>query len=226
METKSETAAHFEDLLQDARILADFSKLNAAEVNQSLETHPEHFRSNYPNFVPEVWWVWEIFKSDVIELDKKSVIRTPFGEMERGPTLYSKPSTERECLLWQLAQQLLREAWQDGFPLEKCVKLISLGNFVPMFQPERTAIDTHLLSTFTSGPITPYQKAVMFLVTNPWRAKFCGVCGKRFVAGEPKQALCSEKCRQEAEIRRKRKWWNRSGKSWRRGKAKSTRKRA
>jgi hypothetical protein len=68
--------------------------------------------------------------------------------------------------------------------------------------------------------VWPYQQAVMFLGTNPWRALFCGLCSKRFVADKPGRRFCSEDCAKEARKRGQLAWWNQHGENWRNGKAK------
>jgi hypothetical protein len=57
----------------------------------------------------------------------------------------------------------------------------------------------------------PHQTAVLFLYQQPWRARFCAECKKRFVAAEPKNKYCSDACSHENRNRQKREWFNKHG---------------
>ena len=104
---------------------------------------------------------------------------------------------------WQTAQRFLQEAWREKFSLEKCVELITLvGNDL------RTQVDG-------KAKVYPYQRAVMFLGTNRWRAKFCLRCGNRFVATTPKSIYCTDACFQLARKDSKKAWWSEHGQEWR-----------
>ena len=110
--------------------------------------------------------------------------------------------------LWKQVQKLLREAWQSGFPLEKAISLISSRIW------DRDA------DTYDAKP-SPFQKAVMFLTVEPWRARVC-VCGKRFVADKPSRRFCSTKCSADARKVSRRVWWRENGEKWRAGRKRST----
>jgi hypothetical protein len=103
--------------------------------------------------------------------------------------------------LWRQVQEQLRQAWQAGFPLETAIGLISVKIW------DRDA------DTYDSKP-SPFQKAVMFLTVEPWRARLC-ICGKRFVADKPSRRFCSTKCSAEARKLSRRVWWSEHGKNWR-----------
>lgn len=190
------------DLLREARTLAEFSNLSPADV--------DYFRHNYPDFVPD-WW---------------------------GSAAFSLEEAEKSIPVWKLEQQRLQDAWRTGFPPDTCVQLISDAAKMTELERRLQAMTERLIEPLTGPPLAkevlpkpivyPYQRAVMFLAIAPWRAQHCKMCLNRFVAGEPRQQLCSERCRQEAERRRKRGWWMRSGKEWRgsKQKSKSTRRRA
>src|SRR6266478_5286109 len=76
---------------------------------------------------------------------------------------------------WMFAQRLLQDAWREKFSVEKSVALVNLV----------VANDLH--AQMESGAkVFAYQRAVMYLGTNRWRAKFCLRCGNRFIATTPK----------------------------------------
>lgn len=113
--------------------------------------------------------------------------------------------------LWQMRQQLLRKAWQKGFPIDESIQLLVGGgqDAVKEFNP----------ASLAEIKVWPYQRAVMFLCVEPWRARLC-ICGKRFVADKPSRRFCSTKCSAEARKLSRRVWWNEKGKDWRAGQEK------
>lgn len=102
---------------------------------------------------------------------------------------------------WGFQQGVLR-AWEEGFPADWAVILIAV---------------TH---PKTSALAWPYQRALMFLAVEPWRARFCGVCGRPFVADKPATRFCSTKCAGDARQKSRNKWWHREGERWRRRRGK------
>jgi hypothetical protein len=89
---------------------------------------------------------------------------------------------------WMQERHLLRKAWAAGFPADMTLKLATTHRF----------LIAHFLATGTQEEmeavpqkIWPYQRAVLFLHGNPWRAKICLFCGKRFVAEHSKTRFCS-----------------------------------
>lgn len=106
---------------------------------------------------------------------------------------------------WFVLREALRKAWQEGFTPEHCVILLSFAGDMPL-NP--------------SAEVWPFQRAVMFLAMEPWRAKFCGVCGKRFVADEPARRYCSTACTGKARKGTKNASWAKHGKRWRQRRSK------
>ena len=104
---------------------------------------------------------------------------------------------------WGFQQGLLR-AWEEGFPADWAVILIAV---------------TH---SKTSAQAWPYQRALMFLAVEPWRARFCGECGKPFVADKPATRFCSTKCAGNARQKSRNAWWRREGERWRRKRGKES----
>ena len=101
---------------------------------------------------------------------------------------------------WFGLREALRSAWKDGFTPEYCVILLSFAGDMPL-NP--------------SAEVWPFQRAVMFLAMKPWQAKFCGVCGKRFVADKPATRFCSTACADRARKASRNDWWKEHGKDWR-----------
>jgi hypothetical protein len=130
---------------------------------------------------------------------------------------------------WQLIQQKLREAWTKRFPLDLSIELIS--DIYRYSQQHKFWDQLQQMSnreiTRASVPATevwPFQRAVMFLAVNSWRARFCLRCGKRFVAAKPKSTYCSDDCFKESRKGAKRAWWGEHGEKWREGKQRVTKK--
>jgi hypothetical protein len=118
-------------------------------------------------------------------------------------TVYDSPDDSEprsRYVRWEIAQEYLRTCWKEYFPVQTCVSLITFGS---------------------REVVTPYQQAVMYLVVNRWRAKFCLRCGNRFVASAPKSIYCSDACFQSARKDSKKAWWNEHGPQWRTKRTKS-----
>jgi hypothetical protein len=87
--------------------------------------------------------------------------------------------------VWQEWQIALRSAWDSHFPTDYVVALLATyyqleslhEEFVPIKIPDAR----------------PYQKALMVLAVESWRARKCR-CDTRFVAEKPNSLFCSRKC--------------------------------
>jgi len=145
----------------------------------------EEFRhSVYPDFVPIAFWEMEEF------LD------------------------EGKRKLWKSRQEILREAWAAGFPIELSVQLIADAAENAKFNE---AIQQYLVyqqlewqglpKDFPKARVYPYQIAVMFLAMQPWRAQICGICRNHFVKSAPRDRYCSNACSRQAILKTKRKSW-------------------
>jgi hypothetical protein len=112
---------------------------------------------------------------------------------------------------WLTYQTHLRQAWSktETFPLPLTIELVrptGTGQFIQLGMDEAY----------------PYQRAVMYLYAQSWRAKICEECGNRFVADHAKRRYCSVerilpdgrrmKCSQIKINQAKSAWWNRKGK--------------
>ena len=173
------------DVLRDAQALAEFSNLDPADVG--------YFRNNYPDFVPQKWWDY-----------------TPTTTDSSGNIV---PRRQKQ---WELNQSYLRYSWQNNFKGGLSFNF-RLTNSV--FDPEKTWAfwwgeeekpDSVNESEMGWG-LFPHQKAVLFLFENPWRARFCAECNKRFVAAQPKNKFCSPECSQKTRNKQKLASWNKTG---------------
>jgi hypothetical protein len=160
-----------------------------AEFSNAATADAEYFRYNYENFVPAGWWV------------TRRISEEDFHVFGKDPPF-----------LWQIYQRQLREAWQGRFPIENCVQLISASRGLdPSGLNEPVASNEHA--------VLPYQRAVMFLGIESWRARFC-FCGRRFVADKPGRKFCSDRCFIESRKHSRRAWWREHGEDWRADRAK------
>ena len=199
-----------DDLLIDARALADFSNINSPE-------RFDYFRNNYPNFLPA-----EVF-------DTPGVVIPPGAPPESG--LGKAAASGLPLQLWMLHQRILRIAWEKKFPLDNCVSLITAVEGLSAHSREVERVAEHMVQhntipDYSSVPkqeVWPFQRAVMFMAVNSWRARFCIKCGKRFVAAKPKNTYCSDECFQESRKGAKRAWWSEHGQEMRDAKKAKTR---
>lgn len=172
------------------QILSDATAL--AEFSNLKPGDLDRFRQKYPDFAPQKWWTCR-----------------PVGhDLEQ----------------WRFNQHLLTEAWKkDGFSHDlNFVMMIVMSVFDPDQMTDVFAsMDGQLHSRYANLDATspgqhPHQRAVLFLFEHPWRAKFCPVCGKRFVAAEAKNKFCSQPCSDESSRRRHNEWARKNLKAWRR----------
>lgn len=132
---------------------------------------------------------------------------------------------------WQFLQAGLREAWENRFPLDMSIQLIiavdkysKLENVLSRV-PEMSNQEIANMRP-PAAEVWPFQRAVMYLAVNSWRARFCTRCGKRFVAVKPKSTYCSDVCFKESRKGAKQAWWEAHGENWRSGKKTVTAKRS
>ena len=181
---------------KDARLLARFAVLRESDIDA--------FRKDAPDFVPQDYW----------------------GAM---PTLTLRPDLPLEQVLykgrpWELAQRMVRDAWHQRFPPEKAVELISNCSKFSDMERQLNAILTapnasveDLLRHLSPAKMYGFQKAVMYLSMQPWRAKVCSLesCKRRYVANAPPQETCGLDCRSQYHKLRKARDWEKSGRQYR-----------
>ena len=180
--------------LWDAERLALFSNVS--------ETDSPHFRQTHDGFFPHSFFDWKVRSLDSGEpvMARSAEIAEAVARIRREPPVP----------FWQAFQQVLRDAWQHRFPLEQCVRLISCAAVA-----DRLFGKTDVEPDLSSYPVWPYQRAVMLLAVEPWRGRFCGQCGRRFVADKPARRFCSNKCSARARTASRAVSWNKHGVKWR-----------
>jgi len=183
------------ELLWDAERLVLFA--NAADRRAV-----EEFRSNHEHFFPPSFWAMSDLPVPgelLFEVDSSKL----FSSLGADPSGESEPAESvpywKKVPYWWMLQQALRRSWELSFPLNWCVMLISAAHD----------------QNPTPFRVWPFQRAVMFLGVEPWRARFCGVCGNRFVADKPARRFCSSACATRARQGTRAASWKRHGEEWR-----------
>jgi hypothetical protein len=157
-----------------------------AEFSNLTPSSVDYFRHNYPDFVPQPWWD---YVSDIEE-----------------------PKAKR----WQSVQKDVCRSWDRKFAAEGRVfhevsLLLSVFDPNAMLSRRNKRERPAYANVVDLLPLTwPFQKAVSYLFHNPWRARFCAECGKRFVAAEPKNKFCSTRCGEDNRNRQKRAWFHKN----------------
>lgn len=105
--------------------------------------------------------------------------------------------------MWRGYQDVLLKAWKHGFTLSDMVRLI----VAPVSQE---------FDALSSVQEAPYQRAVLLLGLEPWRARFCSECGAPFAAEKGASKFCSAACYAESRLNTKKRWWAEQGSERRR----------
>lgn len=181
------------EILWDVARLALFS-------NVGTTAEADSFRQKNADFFPRNFWNWSVPQvcEPILTMDAASAEAVAHFKRE-PPTPF-----------WQAFQQVLSEAWKIRFPLEESVRLISCAAVADRLSG-KTDVEPDLLSY----RVWPYQRAVMLLGVEPWRARFCAKCWKRFVADKPARRFCSNRCASSARRQSKKLWWTDKGEKWR-----------
>lgn len=109
---------------------------------------------------------------------------------------------------WIRERDLLRKAWAAGFPAELTLELATTSLF--LISHVMTSDTTEQMEQ-TPQKVWDYQRALLFLSAEQWRARMCEECGKPFVADHAGRTYCSiasssGMCSTEVSKRRKREW--------------------
>jgi hypothetical protein len=158
------------------------AKALAAFSNLKSNDEVEYFRHNYPDFMPDIW--------TTVTIGAESAQR--------------------------VLQGLLSDGWKSGFALDDCVGLItavaSFSNLEKVKQHAMQLYDGGASTTLPPPETWPFQRAVMFLGMNPWRASICSRCGNRYVKDKSTRRFCSDECFQASRRLSKQEWWSEHGK--------------
>jgi hypothetical protein len=82
---------------------------------------------------------------------------------------------------WKIWCNLLREAWRSGFHPTYVAQLVTLAT------PASN-------SFFEPQPVCDAQRAVLWMMLESWRARFCPRCGTPFVARKPRDTYWPNQC--------------------------------
>lgn len=130
----------------------------------ALQPHNvDYWRRNHPDFVPEKWWDYQ--------------------------------PTDSKKRLWQLNQEWLREAWRKHFDIGQFELMRLLTSVFDPTNLTDVLLGSHARPAFATLSEMPeelylYQKAVMYLREQNWRAALCERCEAPFVAGHNRQKYC------------------------------------
>jgi len=89
---------------------------------------------------------------------------------------------------WMHERDLLRKAWAAGFPAELALELATTSLFLISRAMTSDTIDE---MEKTPQKVWDYQRAMLFLSVDQWRAKICEECGNPFVADHASRKYCS-----------------------------------
>jgi hypothetical protein len=186
------------ELLRDAQALAGLANLDPKDI----EYFQHNFRVGSQDFVPSKFWEpWEPWRPSLQSDREKGVLPAEFSDY------LDKPGIP----VWRTVQNCLQKAWREHFPLTLCIQLISAGN---VFGRLDDPVPWYELGfeRFLTADTWPYQRAVMFLGTESWRARRCLQCEKVFVAVKANQHYCRDRCFQTSRKETKRIWASESRK--------------
>lgn len=198
-------------ILWDAERLARFANIDDRQA-------VEDFRSNNADFLSPAFWDKTDMSSSVFRIPGNLLLGDDVSKL--SPATELKPgSSERAVTLsaWWIMREGLRQTWNEHFPLDRCMALIAFY----LYEEPRPSLSQVWPPPFQ---VWPFQRAVMFLGMEPWRARFCTLCGKRFVAAKPAQRFCSTDCSKAARKSSKRTWWADNGPQWREQRSKKHKK--
>ena len=89
---------------------------------------------------------------------------------------------------WMRERDLLRKAWAAGFPADLTLELATTSLFLIA---HALTSDTTEEMEKTPQKVWDYQRALLFLSVDQWRAKNCEECGNPFVADHASRKYCS-----------------------------------
>lgn len=119
--------------------------------------------------------------------------------------------------IWALLQEKLRAAWRSGFTAEDTIELVSdvarLSTMLRRLDEVTRMSDAEATQAIQSLPRMEsytFQRVIMMLHLEPWRAQICPICGKHWVKNVQRDRLCSTECRTEARARRNRKYYRKN----------------
>jgi hypothetical protein len=207
-----------EEFLNYADKLAKFANLESADVKAFIKLHR--------GFWPPVEWketqrrlvvLWR----EHFPLEQSIQLIIAISHFEFDQDLWDpSPGTKEH------ATDPKNLACNDHPPLtmDDLVRDVSIHERLKEFDPDplraikkiQCVLDARAyIKSATNRMVWPAQFAIMFLATHPWRARFCPLCGRRFVADKQSRRYCRELCSHEARKKGKLMSWRTHGKTWR-----------
>ncbi len=120
-------------------------------------------------------------------------------ESETGKFRRKHPDFILMWLVWKSIQEQSRKVWENGFPQNEVLQILSSNDLLDGELITTTA-DEQGKSHVKSQSVDEYQrgltykKAVLFLFTDSWRAKICRHCERHFIANHSQSECCSVSC--------------------------------
>lgn len=184
------------DVLSNAGQLAEFT-------NVKNDEELKIFRNRNGNFSPPSLWDGLDVETQWENLPQSSEPTfEPFDTEVFGPGLQKLISSGGASRLhsWRDLRDVTRLAWERKFSLDICLLLLN-----------------HVIRLTPTLIFPPYacQRAIVFLAIEPWRARFCSICGRRFVADKNARRYCSTDCSSRARLDSRNAWWKAYGNEWR-----------
>jgi hypothetical protein len=193
MRTEAASWEEQQRLLKAAKALADFANLEPDGV--------QSFRADHQDFVPTLWWIesnWNRGPGNCPWVRERDLLRKAWvAGFPADITLKLATAS-----LFEVAHLLVSAGLPANIPhplftahmltgaLDSVEGRASIGQAPNprILAPDGTDITKEVKSRVESDQkIWSYQRAVLFLHVNSWRAKTCEWCGRRFI-GEHSQA--------------------------------------
>jgi predicted nucleic acid-binding Zn ribbon protein len=150
------------------------------------EDAKDGFKAQWPDFFPATFWIRR------------------FKQVPPGVSMSGPAPEFPDIPMWRAWQDMLIQAWRMRFPLSDLVRLI----VAPVVQEAGDALSS--MSEWS------YQRAVLLMTREPWRARHCLLCGRPFAADKGASKFCSNQCFAESRLDSKRRWWAQQGSERRR----------
>lgn len=172
-------------------------------ANAESQDEIERFRARNDDFLPpDLWTELNAGKIGIAfrNLPGSGEPDFPLRIEAFGPSGRLRSEGTLTVRAWTDLRDQVRLAWDERFATDRCILLLTLA----------ATSKGRLLF-----PPSPFQKSVMLLALESWRARFCSVCGHRFVADKPATRFCSLVCTGQARRASRNTWWKKNGKKWR-----------
>jgi hypothetical protein len=159
-------------------------------------TPPDLTKPLPKQYPPELWDALEGF----VQLSDANLAKFKARYPAFLPTHFYdiEPHPETGLSAWQTWRNLLRDAWHSGFHPEYAAQLVNAPIVPPGY------------AHFEPQPVCDAQRAVLAMMLESWRARFCPKCGLPFVARKaadkywPKECFAEQRREKQRASKRKR----------------------